>query len=171
MVTIGFDSATYSVTEGAGSVDVTVAVQGSLGRNVVVTLSTVDGTATGGCSYYYTLVTVVYHSTPLFLSPAPGDYTAITNMQLTFNASMMSQTVMITIADGAVVEGPETFSVTLETSDTAVMLDPMTAAVNIREDNDSKLYSEQVCVSLLYLLHNSPPLQWLQLDSTQQRTP
>ena len=60
-------------------------------------------------------------------------------MQLTFSATMLSQTVMITIADGAVVEGPETFSITLTTSDTAVMLNPMTAAVNIQEDNDSKL--------------------------------
>ena len=82
---------------------------------------------------------MVYHSTPLFLSPAPIDYTAITNMQLTFNVSMMSQTVMITIADSAVLEGPETFSVTLETSDTAVMLNPMTVAVIIQEDNDSKI--------------------------------
>ena len=45
----------YSVTEGAGSVNVTVAVQGSLGRDVVVTLSTMDGTATGWCRYCYTL--------------------------------------------------------------------------------------------------------------------
>ena len=60
-------------------------------------------------------------------------------MQLTFSATMMSQTVMITIADGTVLEGPETFSVTLETSDTSVMLNPTTAAVNIQEDNDSKL--------------------------------
>ena len=49
MVTIGFDSATYSVTEGAGSVTVTVSVQGFLERAVVVTLSTMDGTAAGGC--------------------------------------------------------------------------------------------------------------------------
>ena len=89
--------------------------------------------------YYCTLVAVVYHSTPLFLTPAPGDYTAIPNMLLTFSASMLSQTVMITIADGAVLEGPETFSVTLATSDTAVMLNPTTAAVNVQEDNDSKL--------------------------------
>ena len=60
-------------------------------------------------------------------------------MLLTFSAAMMSQTVMITIADGTVLEGTETFSVTLATSDTAVMLNPMTAAVNIQEDNDSKL--------------------------------
>ena len=82
---------------------------------------------------------MVYHSTPLFLSPAPIDYTAITNMQLTFNVSVLSQTVMITIADGAVLEGPETFSVTLATSDNAVMLNTMTAAVSIQEDNDSRL--------------------------------
>ena len=50
MVTIGFDPAAYTVTEGAGSVSVTVNVQGSLARDVVVTLSTVDGTAMGGCT-------------------------------------------------------------------------------------------------------------------------
>ena len=48
MVTVGFDPATYSIAEGAGSVSVTVAAQGSLARDVVVTLSTVDGTAVGG---------------------------------------------------------------------------------------------------------------------------
>ena len=49
-VTIGFDQAAYTVTEGAGSVSVMVDVQGSLARDVVVTLSTVDGTAMGGCT-------------------------------------------------------------------------------------------------------------------------
>ena len=67
-------------------------------------------------------------------------------MQLTFSATMMSQTVMITIADGSVLEGPEIFSVILETSDTAVMLNPMTAAVDIQEDNDSKLWGVWGCV-------------------------
>ena len=49
-VTIGFDPAAYTVTEGAGNVSVTVDVQGSLARDVVVTLSTVDGTAMGRCT-------------------------------------------------------------------------------------------------------------------------
>ena len=49
-VTIEFNQSTYTVTEGAGSVSVTVGVQGSLARDVVVTLSTVDGTAMGGCA-------------------------------------------------------------------------------------------------------------------------
>ena len=46
-VTIGFDPTTYNVTEG-GSVSVSVSVQsGTLAREVVVTLQTMDGTATG----------------------------------------------------------------------------------------------------------------------------
>ena len=46
-VTIGFNATTYNVTEG-GSVSVSVSVQsGTLARDVVVTLQTVDGTATG----------------------------------------------------------------------------------------------------------------------------
>ena len=49
VVTIGFNKLTYSVLEDAGSVNVTVSIlNGTLGRNVVVTLSTVpSGTATG----------------------------------------------------------------------------------------------------------------------------
>ena len=73
------------------------------------------------------------------LSPAPGDYMAITSMELTFSATVESQTVPITIADGGEVEGNETFSVTLTTSDTAVTLNPMTATVEIQDDGDSKL--------------------------------
>ena len=48
-VTIGFDALTYSVVEDAGSVHVTVSIMnGTLARNVVVTLSAVSGgTATG----------------------------------------------------------------------------------------------------------------------------
>ena len=46
-VTIGFNDTTYNVTEG-GSVNVSVSVQsGTLARDVVVTLQTMNGTATG----------------------------------------------------------------------------------------------------------------------------
>ena len=48
VVTIGFDPVTYSVLEDTGSVDVTVSIlNGTLGRNVEVTLLILDGTATG----------------------------------------------------------------------------------------------------------------------------
>ena len=51
MVTIGFDSATYTFTETDSTVSrpVSVSVQsGSLGRDVVVTVQTVADTAIGG---------------------------------------------------------------------------------------------------------------------------
>jgi len=51
---------------------------------------------------------------------------------------MPSQTVPITIADGDVVEGLETFTATLASPDTAVTINPMTATVDIL-DEDSKL--------------------------------
>ena len=48
VVTIGFDPVTYSVLEDAGSVNVTVSIlNGTLARNVVVTLLVSGGTATG----------------------------------------------------------------------------------------------------------------------------
>ena len=49
VVTIGFNTVAYSVLEDAGSVNVTASIlNGTLARNVVVTLSTEsDGTATG----------------------------------------------------------------------------------------------------------------------------
>ena len=48
-VTIGFDATSYTITESANSVSVSVSMQsGSLARDVIVTVQTVDGTATGG---------------------------------------------------------------------------------------------------------------------------
>ena len=51
VVTIGFNTEAYSVLEDAGSVNVTVSLlNGTLARNVEVTLSSVPGgTATGNC--------------------------------------------------------------------------------------------------------------------------
>ena len=46
VVTIGFSRAGYYVSEDAGSVSVTVSVQsGTLDRDVITTLSTINGTA------------------------------------------------------------------------------------------------------------------------------
>ena len=50
VVTIGFNRTAYSVSEDAGSVTVTLSVQtGTLDRDVIVTLSTINGTAM--CKY------------------------------------------------------------------------------------------------------------------------
>ena len=55
VVTIGFNTVVYSVLEDAGSVNVTVSIlNGTLARNVVVTLSTDSGgTATGKVNILY----------------------------------------------------------------------------------------------------------------------
>ena len=46
VVTIGFNRTAYSVSEDAGSVTVMLSVQtGALDRDVIVTLSTINGTA------------------------------------------------------------------------------------------------------------------------------
>ena len=64
-VTIGFDLATYTISETDSTVSrpVSVSVQsGSLARNVVVTVQTVDGTATGGTlMYVHSLCRFVIH--------------------------------------------------------------------------------------------------------------
>ena len=47
-VTIGFNPTTYSVTEDVGSVSVAVSLlSGILGRDVIVSLRTINGTAVG----------------------------------------------------------------------------------------------------------------------------
>jgi len=85
-------------------------------------------------------LTPEYATIILNISPAPGDYTAIT-MQLTFSDAMPSQTVLITITGDDMLEGPETFNVTLTSSDNAVTVDPMTATVDIQDD-DSKFLGQ-----------------------------
>ena len=55
VVTIGFDAAAYTFTETNSTVSssVSVSVQsGSLARDVVVTVQTMDGTATGGALFH-----------------------------------------------------------------------------------------------------------------------
>ena len=73
-----------------------------------------------------------------FIYPASSDYTTLTR-SLVLNGATNSQTVTIPIRDDMVVENQfEFFSMNLSTSDSAVMLDPVSAAVTV-EDNDSEL--------------------------------
>ena len=58
--------------------------------------------------------------------------------ELTFNADNANQIVMIPIIGDNVVEGTESFSVSLTTVDSAVMLIPQTTTVIIQDD-DSKI--------------------------------
>ena len=61
-------------------------------------------------------------------------------MMLTFrNGSTESQTVMILITDDTVVEGAESFTVSLTTSENNVTIDPSSAVATVNiEDNSSE---------------------------------
>ena len=60
-----------------------------------------------------------------------------TSDNLTFNATMSSQTVTIPIREDTIVESSETIIVTLTSADPATILNPPSATVTI-EDNDGK---------------------------------
>ena len=76
------------------------------------------------------------HLSISFLPPATNDYTSV-SMDLTFNSGNTARTVMIPIVGDNVVESTESFTVSLTTGDSAVLLSPQTTTVTIQDD-DSK---------------------------------
>ena len=140
VVTIGFDATPYTFIETDSTVSrsVSVSVQGSttLARGVVVTVQTVDGSATGEALIHRHCTRVIHVLS--FLPPASSDYTTV-SMDLTFSAGNTNQTVMIPITGDTVEEGTESFTVSLTTGDSAVMLNPSTTTVTI-EDDDGKFF-------------------------------
>ena len=160
MVTVGFDPVSYSVLEeDAGSVNVTVSVlNGTLARNVVVTLSTVSGgSATGNLYIVNHLASLVPRPHPALqateswaepgkeattlnchdriFSPGGEDYTDVT-ITLTFGPTVSTQMATVPILDDNVDEDVEFFNLALTSTDNAAMLNPATATVSIE---DSKL--------------------------------
>ena len=137
VVTIGFDPVTYSVLEDADSVNVTVSIlNGTLARNVVVTLLVSGGTATGKFNKHSSQTpTKTYKCLPT--SPAGTDYIDVTTT-LTFDAIIITQTVTVSILDDSVVEDTEFINLALTSVDNAAMLSSASARINI-EDVDSEL--------------------------------
>src|SRR4029079_9373478 len=85
---VGFDAPAFTVTENAGTANVTVRRTGTVGT-VTVDFVTTPGTAT-----------------------APGDYTALTGT-LTFPSGTALRTIAVPIVNDAVLESTESFSLTL----------------------------------------------------------
>ena len=137
VVTIGFNTVNHSVLEDAGSVNVTVSIlNGTLARNVVVTLSTEsDGTATG--EFNILQPDENKHNILLSYCLAGTDYTD-TTVTLTFDATILTQMAIVSIFDDNVVENTEFINLALTSVDSAVMLNPQTAKLDI-EDVDSEL--------------------------------
>jgi hypothetical protein len=108
--TVQLNASTAQVGEAAGSLTVTVTRSGGAASGVSVQYATADGTAKAG-----------------------SDYTA-TSGTLTFGANETSKTFSVPILTDALVEGDETFTVTLSNpTGGATLTTPSSATVTIRE--------------------------------------
>ena len=77
----------------------------------------------------------------------PGDYTEV-SVQLSFQPGESEMCTAISITNDAILEDSETFSVQLNTTDQAVILNPSSSTVTIL-DNDSESGSQ----SIIYFIH------------------
>ena len=145
-VTIGFNPTTYSVTEDVGSVSVVVSLlSGILGRDVIVSLQTINGLAVGESlnklAYIltgYTAILLRFKCMIVSFNAAGMDFPD-TSLDLTFSPSSTTQTVMVPILDDAVPEDMlEYFSLALMSNDPAVSLNPINANITIVDDSDGK---------------------------------
>ena len=112
---IGFDPASYSPNENAGSVTLTVLRSGDLSRTDTVNYTTTPGSATGG------------------ESPGTGIDYQNTEGTLTFAPNEPSMTITVPIFDDQNVEGNETFAVNLTGPGALYDFDQSTATVTIIE--------------------------------------
>ena len=155
--------------EDEGSVRIAVSVlSGILGRDVIICLKTMNGTATGGSPELLQEFQIHFR---VFFNAAWMDFPN-TSLDMTFSPSSTTQTVMVSILNDAVTEDMlEYFSLVLMSTDPAVSLNPMIANITIIDDSDSEYYySKHVYMHLQCILcvrFISSDLQWLQLDSTQ----
>ena len=76
------------------------------------------------------------------------------SIDLTFNSSSSTQTVMVSILNDAVVEDTlEYFSLILTSTDSALTLHPMSANITIRDDIDSKYHTSDLYSKLFVLMN------------------
>jgi len=113
---VKFSSATYVVSESAGTATLTVVRTGGIAAGVLVEFTTVDGTAVGG---------------------SEGDF-APTRGILTFGAGNTSATITVPITSDNIAEGSESFQVRLlNPTGGATLGSPATATVTIMDDDSS----------------------------------
>ena len=167
-----------------GNTSVVVSLlSGSLARDVIVSLRSLNSTAMGKFPYELTIsrylcafvgIQWLYYLMFSF-NPAGMDFPD-TSTDLTFNATSTTQTVMVSILNDVVPEDMlEYFSLILTSTDPAVTLNPMTANVTIIDDMDSKyhltsavsylhthiLYTVLVCMYQIYFLLICSGYNWV----------
>ena len=164
----------YTVREGSSPLSVCIKMNGTTEREVIVNVSTEEGSAQGitnlslhAChsTYLSRLLTKLY--TALLIVTASGDFFGVSDHELTFQSAAVSQCTEISIEDDTILENNEVFSVQLSTLDQDVFLTLSTATVTI-EDNDSKLCDLSHClpsvtlfsfIQMLLLAFNSLPMR------------
>ena len=139
VVTIGFNKTAYSASEDASSVSITLSVEiGALDQDVVVTLSSINGTAV--CKFLKQLKSTIAASMLIFhslISSAGEEYTPVST-NVTFNATASTHTVNIPILDNEIVAGSTMFTVSLTSADPAAILNPASADITIEDDDSEK---------------------------------
>jgi hypothetical protein len=115
---IQFQDPAYSATENGGNVVLTLTRTESTALAQSVHWMTANGTAIAGSDYGTAAVT----------TPPSGN--------VTFAAGQATQTISIPILQDSVIEGPETFTVTLSTTNNGAVLGaPTSATVTINDDD------------------------------------
>ena len=151
------------MSEDVSSVTVAVSLlNGTLARDLIVSLLTLSGTAVGESDYelssaYATFMFNICNANVIFdlhvisfLNPAGMDFLD-TDTDLTFSPSLPTQTAMVSIIDDPVPEEMfEYFSLILTSTDRAAILDPTTANATIVDNMDSK--NHHMCAISCFIL-------------------
>lgn len=120
-----FSSATYSVSEDAGTVTITVTRSGDTSFTASVHYATSSGTATSGSDFTATSGDLIFNGVPPTLTSG------------VFIPPAQTQTFTVPIANDTAVEGDETFTITLSAPSpgSATLGTPSTTTVTIVDDD------------------------------------
>ena len=149
-LTLMFDQSAYTVEEGE-IVVVMVELCGNITDDVVVNVMTDNGTAGTAHAHFLTHLYISY-SLDVFpphspLTVAGSDYTSV-SMDLTFNATTTNQTVMIMTSTDSRVEDEEMFTLSLTTTDSAVMSQSVSTNVSITDMTSEYIHSHSMIMSM-----------------------
>ena len=124
------------VREDDGSIEVCASVRaGSMQTSVVVSVTSVDGTATGELLFFRDGTTCDCFN---ILLSVPSDYSSV-NQGLTFSQSSSRECVNVSIVNDDELENVEEFKLTLTTGEDRVNLDPNATTVRITDDDGEEI--------------------------------